>query len=692
VKRGEDVRASRIRQLGVAFLCAKVALLPIVFDYSLDVPFTVAKTLLSHGLAYAIAGVMVGMLIRFGRSCFVWSPVHVPVFVFLVANIAAAAFAADPVLALYGVHARMLGLGTIADWLVLYFAVALLVRTRTEAHAVIASAVAASLVVLSYELVQLLGLDPLSWNMDVVARPISTIGQPTSLAQYLTTLAIGVVGLSLLLKEIPGGVRVLLFAVAFLLLGGAAATGTRSAVLGIAAGGAVLVLATWLRYPSGRARVIGLAGVVLASVGLAALLLLSPLATRFAAVVGPQPGDAEDDLLARLEPATETRAALYEIAAAMVRERPILGYGPDNFVVGVPRFRTEHEPFEVRQSLATSAHSWIAYVATSSGLSGLAGFVAIAAVALVLAFRRNLRPLALVAAAMLAAFLGTGSTTITEISTDWLFWAAAGTIAAVTTRPVTVSNDEPKAKHRPRKAARAKGGSGWDARNAAAVICVMLGVALSLTAFNAWEASRSNRSSQQARLQGRAAEAIDLGLLATRLDSRRAEYWQGLGLAYIGDHARAQLLLAGGSDGAARAKAVELSGAAVRIDPNNPRAHLTHAVVMQVAGDLPEALRSIERALALDPRSTNATLYVAASQIYLDSGRPSDSVRIARTGIPLLGSDLASVPLRYELARALVASNQPSEALGELDAALSIQPGYAPAQRLRTEIRASQQR
>src|SRR5688500_13680399 len=107
---GERLNHSKLRRFGVAILCGKVALLPVVFDYSLDVPFTVAKTLLSHGLAYALAGAIVGLLVRFGRPFLLWSPLHLPVIAFLVANIAAALVAADPVLALYGAHQRMLGL------------------------------------------------------------------------------------------------------------------------------------------------------------------------------------------------------------------------------------------------------------------------------------------------------------------------------------------------------------------------------------------------------------------------------------------------------------------------------------------------------------------------------------------------------------------------------------------------------
>jgi cytochrome c-type biogenesis protein CcmH/NrfG/O-antigen ligase len=711
----ERLNHSKLRLLGVALVCAKVAFLPVVFDYSLDVPFTVAKTLLSHSLAYALAGVMVGLVVRFGRRFVLWSPLHVPVVAFLIANVAAAVVAADSVLALFGAHQRMLGLGTIADWVVLYFAVVLLVRTRTEVVTVIASVVAASLIVLAYELVQVLGHDPLNWSTDVATRPISTIGQATSLAQYLTVIAVGAVGAGVLVKELPLGARVLLFALATLLVAGAGATGTRSALLGIAAGSALLVLVTWLRYPSRRSRWLGLAVAAAASVSLGALLLFSPLGARFTAAVSPQSADADENLLARLEPTTETRAALYEIAAAMVRERPILGFGPDNFAVGVPRFRTENEPFEVRQSLATSAHSWIAYAATSSGFVGLAAYVAIASMALGLALRGGFRPLALVAAAMLVAFLGTGLSTINEISTDWLFWTAAGTIAGSTARGDTPSSDTAKRKQRSRKYTHAHGRSGWDTRGVVAAMCVAIGLALCLTAISPWEAARANKSSREARLEGNADEAISRGLLATRLDPGRAEYWHGLGLAHIstgrwaeasaafdrasrlapydirniGDNARAQVLLAGGSEGAARARAHELSDQAVRVDPNNPRAQLTKAVVMQVVGNFPEAVRSVERALALDPRSTNATLYVAAAQIYLDSARPADAVRIAREGLGVIPAAPASVPLRYELARALLTTGQPSEAIAELDAALSIQPSHAASQRLRAEIRAN---
>src|SRR5467141_1786548 len=154
---------SRLRLFGIALICAKLALVPVVFDHDSDVPFSVIKALLSHALAYVLAGVILGLLVRNGRAVFVWSWLHVPVLAFLLANIAATVFALDPLLALYGAHTRMVGLGTIADGVVLYFAIALLVRTPRESAALAVSFLAGSFLVLAYELVQFVGKDPFTW-------------------------------------------------------------------------------------------------------------------------------------------------------------------------------------------------------------------------------------------------------------------------------------------------------------------------------------------------------------------------------------------------------------------------------------------------------------------------------------------------------------------------------------------------
>jgi O-antigen ligase/Flp pilus assembly protein TadD len=705
---------TNLRRVGIALVCAKVALVPLTFDVALDFPFAVAKGLLSHALAYVLASVIAALFIVSGSSFVVRSWLHWPVLGFIAANAIATVFAADRTLALFGTHARMLGFGTVIDWVLLYFAIVLLVRTRTEATAVVASALGGSLLVVGYEFVQITGRDPLQWNSDTTQRPISTIGQATSLAQYLTTVAVGTLGLGLLVDGLGRRVRGVLIAYAVILLIGAVATGTRSSLVGVTTGAIALMAFIWLVHERRRTLVIVLFGASVAAGALSLIFVPTFLGARLGGTLERLQSDTSDeDLLSRLEPLGADRSALYKIGFDILRERPLFGYGPDNFVVGVPRYRPEGAHPQIQQSLATSGHSWVTYVASSSGLAGLAAFVATVMGAFVLALRHGRHTIALAGAALLAAFLGTGLTTVSEIGTDWLLWSAIAMVVAATNTSARAMSAQgsPKPRDSRRLTERVSFG-----RRTLAVGCVVVGVLIAMTAANAFGASRSARASQDARLVGRGPQALDLGLGATKSDPSRGEYWHTLGLAYvatarwrdaatafgrsvdlqpynssyIGDLAQVQLVLANGGDSAARARAVELADDAVRTDPNNPRAHLTRAGVMQATGNVPEALRSVQRAIVLDPQSTNPALYVAACQVFTASGRASECVLLARQGLALIGETNQSISLRLELARALVATGQRAEALAELDVALRIRPNDPTVERLRSEIRSSQ--
>ena len=210
VARPPEFLRSRLRLFGVALVCAKVALVPLVFDHDADVAFTAVKAGVSHAIAYVLTAVMIGLIVQFGRSFLIRSPVHLPVLAFLGASVAATVVASDPILGLYGAHDRMVGLGTIADGVALYFAIVLLIRTRTEAIAVAASFLGASAIMLAYELLQFIGRDPLTWSVDSAARPFSTIGQTTNLAEYLVVVAVGAAAFGLLDATLRTSLRGLL--------------------------------------------------------------------------------------------------------------------------------------------------------------------------------------------------------------------------------------------------------------------------------------------------------------------------------------------------------------------------------------------------------------------------------------------------------------------------------------------------
>jgi cytochrome c-type biogenesis protein CcmH/NrfG len=369
----------------------------------------------------------------------------------------------------------------------------------------------------------------------------------------------------------------------------------------------------------------------------------------------------------------------------------------------MPRYRSESEPFEVQASLGTSAHGWAAQVVATSGIVGLASFVAIPATAFVLVLRSRFQPGAWAGLAMLAAFLGAGLTTISDLGVDWLFWAAAGGVAAATApSPVSSPAQRPKERDPSSRPART--------RPVLALSIVAIGLVLALTSTVALGASRSARESQLERLHGRAQPAIDAANRATTWDARRAEYWDTLGLAYVsadrfrdaaaaferasqlapydvryyGDLARAYVVLFQRGDRSLGGRATEVGETAARVDPNNPLANHTRAIVMQVTGNLPEAVRSVERAMALDQTNSPA-IFLTATQIYLASGRASDAIATARSAIARIGPP-NTVPIRVELARALAAAGQSAEAVKELDAALAIKPNDPAALQLRAQI------
>ena len=125
------------------------ALVPLIFDASVDMPFVVPKAVVSQGLSLVLAAVLFGAVLRFGRAIVISTPLHVPVLMFLLVSGLAAALASNETLALVGTHARMLGFTSLVDGVVLYGAVAILIRTRAAAVAIGAATLLASVAVIS---------------------------------------------------------------------------------------------------------------------------------------------------------------------------------------------------------------------------------------------------------------------------------------------------------------------------------------------------------------------------------------------------------------------------------------------------------------------------------------------------------------------------------------------------------------
>lgn len=713
----DELNRSGLRRFGVVVLCAKVVVVPLIFDVAADASFTVPKALTSHALSYVLLGVMVGLLVQFRQRLVGRSDTHAAVIAFLAVSALATVFAVDLRLAVFGSHVRMLGLGTIADWVILYFGVALLIRTKTEILAVLGAVVATTIPVLAYEAVQLSGKDPLRWTMDSASRPFSTLGQPTTLGAYLAIVSAGTLVFGLVAPNATWWQRVALVVWSIALFIGAVESGTRAVVLGVIAALMTTALLVGLRAATSRAKLFTAIIAAIAAVILALVVALAPLAGRIAdTFVGPGSTNVE------LDPSTAGRLDLYAIAAGIVKERPLLGYGPDGFTVGVPKYRPEGASFLIRQSLATSPHGWIPYLLTSSGILGLVAFLWMLATGFRTALKASAEPVVLCAAAMAAAFLGTGLVTIDDVGLDWLLWLCLGLISCASGTVLygnasLVPQGSAKVHHgnasvlpRARRARQTRRPPA--AARVAGPIAAAVSLATIVLAAPAWSASRDANSSEDLRLIGHARKSIEAGLDAVHTDGGRAEYWHTLGLgyvsaqrfadarsafdnavrlapqniAYVSDEIQAELVLAAAGDQTARIRALTLSEQAVRTDPNNPRAQLLRASTLLATGDTKSAEGFARRALALDPGSANELLYVTALQILAANGHTDEAIDVARSGITLIAPH--SVGLRVELARVLISAGRLREALNELDQVLTIRPDLAVALQLRQQVQA----
>lgn len=160
-----------------------------------------------------------------------------------------------------------------------------------------------------------------------------------------------------------------------LALAGLAASGTRSAVaglgLGALAGGFV-----WL-FRTGDARLRRLVPWA-AGVGLMALLALGVLGIRVAGVPATGSEAERDGRAGRVQDrALGMRVVALEAAVGAVKDRPLTGWGPENFRVAFDRHAGPRRPeLETRAISYDRAHDFFAEAAVAGGIPGL--FVALA--------------------------------------------------------------------------------------------------------------------------------------------------------------------------------------------------------------------------------------------------------------------------------------------------------------------------
>lgn len=209
----------------------------------------------------------------------------------------------------------------------------------------------------AYAVIQVLGLDPLTWSVETDSFVSATMGNP-NFTGGLLSLCLPVAVALLLAREdrrVPLGLVTALIVGGLMAARSQAAVGAAVACVAVMAG--VMVSARW-----SLARAAGLA-----IAGLVATAAISMT------VVG---ASADTDVIPE---SIERRGEWWRAALSMAAESPIVGNGPGTFALEHAQHRSERDVAEAGFSVERDPHSLPMSLVAGAGLLGALGYLALVA-------------------------------------------------------------------------------------------------------------------------------------------------------------------------------------------------------------------------------------------------------------------------------------------------------------------------
>jgi len=375
------------------FLALAIAAIALILAPGLTFSFDIAPKLAVLLLASALAP------LPLRRSRF-WY-LLIPTAVWLTVS---SLLSARPVLSLYGSSWRRYGV--LAQFAVLVLAWSIYGQAR-RIGVFLRVVTAAGLLTALYGVAQYLGWDPLlpssvyriGEGVWTIVRPPSTLGY----ASYFATWLLFVIFWSLAL---PGKFTKVIFSAAIVAL---LLTGTRAAILGLLAGGAVWCY--WRGFRVSR-RSLAVSLLVLAA---GAVFYFSPLGQQM----------RSRTRWFREDPWGGARPLLWRDSLRAGLARPLFGYGPETFTATFPRFESPELARAYADFAHESPHNMFLDALVSQGIPGLLLLIAWCAAGFAAAWRIRARHPAISAAlaAALAAGIVSQQFTVFIIPTALIFFA-----------------------------------------------------------------------------------------------------------------------------------------------------------------------------------------------------------------------------------------------------------------------------
>ncbi len=417
-----DVNEERL-QTGLRFL---FLILPLLCWPAFLWQFTLTKLVLIQLFAYLFFSFWVFSLSAGGKTR--WGLPHYLVAAFLILMTVSSFTALSPAVAVLGKYGRYQGLLTYSSYALLFFLASQVswLKNKRLFNLLLFSSISLTAVSV-YGIIQYLGLDPINWGSHAFgnARVFSTLGNPNYLGSYLALslpLALG-----LYLRE--DGPRKLIYGLP-LILGGVSLviTYSRGAWLSGAIGLLVLLYLERKRLLSRfniRALILPVVGIGIAIFLSIALGNQDYFVDRAKSIFDPGSGTFAE----RLE--------IWKAAAEATRDRPLLGFGPDNFRYVFPRYLTEaYVSASGRGVLQNDAHNYLLQLSSTLGIPAALLFVVVCIVGLgksrrLLSELKAAEDSILVSAvvASIVAYLVNILLTVNPVGPAALFWVLLGVLA-----------------------------------------------------------------------------------------------------------------------------------------------------------------------------------------------------------------------------------------------------------------------
>lgn len=412
----------------------------IVVPSSFIFPFIVPKIIVLRSLILLMVALYtLLLLINFQEYKPKFTALSIAVSGFLLSFALSTFFGADVYHSFWDNHERMLGLFTIIHYIIYFFITSQIFRTWAEWKT------AMSVFLFAGSLVMLVGVfqifNPNFLLNQGASRIISTLGNAIYVGGY--GLFLFFTALVLFLKERTGLLRGFYAVAGFLALVGLFYSGTRGTLLGLIVGLGTALLAyifVLKEYPKTRNAFIG---IVVTGV----ILLVIIFANRNTPFVKNLPAIGRLLSTPVSEITSGPRIVAWGVAINGWKERPILGWGPNNFFYA---FNANYDPrslnFGYGETWFDNAHNIIVNTLAVQGIVGLITYLAIypAAIYLLLRAYREKRVdmhLFIFGGAFLVAHL-VQNVTVFENPTSYLyfmFWL--GMINSLTYKPAEITDD-----------------------------------------------------------------------------------------------------------------------------------------------------------------------------------------------------------------------------------------------------------